>query len=109
MVAPLKEADTADSRVFPIIDTDLFAGVALPVRDSFLLMSNEWQATSGDPDSLIPIADRDHPGQTLWAPMAKGGEGAGACLVDVRDDCKTRRIGTPIPAFGFSIKAGLTF
>ncbi|MEZ4318068.1 MAG: hypothetical protein R3F61_11210 [Myxococcota bacterium] len=105
---PLKAKDRADTRVFPVIDTDLFGGVALPFRDSILLLSNQWRRDASDPSSLAPMEDAEHPNQGLWAPLAKGGEDAGACLVDVRE-CKTRRIGSPIPAFGFTLKAGLTF
>ncbi len=103
--APLGKKDKADTRVFPVIDTDLFAGVALPFRDSIFLISNQAPGSTNDnPVYLNRGAEGDQNG-SVWAPLAAGG-GNEACI---DDSCRLRRIGRAIPAFGFTLKAGLTF
>ena len=103
--APLGKKDKADTRVFPVIDTDLFAGVALPFRDSLFLISNQAPgSTDEDPIYLNRGAAGDQAG-SVWAPLAAGG-GNEACI---DGSCRLRRIGRAIPAFGFTLKAGVTF
>ncbi len=98
---PMKKTDRADTRVFPVIDTDLFAGMAVPFRDSKLLLTT-FEGTGEEATSLTT-----NEGDTLWTPMARGGRDQGACLDP--SACDVRKLGTPIPAFGFTLSAGLTF
>jgi hypothetical protein len=101
---PLKKNARADTRVFPVIDTDLFAGIALPFRDTRLLMTNRIDPEDDTTALLTPGGD------TLWAPMARGSAdsgGQGACLDP--GSCDVRKLGSPIPAIGFTLSAGLTF
>jgi hypothetical protein len=104
--APLGKKDKTDTRVFPVIDTDLFGGVALPFRDSIFLISNQAPGSTEENPVLLNTgtSDSDQAG-SVWAPLASGG-GTNACI---DESCSFRRIGRPIPAFGFTVKAGITF
>jgi len=107
--APIGKKKKVDGRVYPVIDTDLFGGAAMPFRDSIFLISNKQVAADGLGDDglgydFIPAAG----GGSIWAPLATGG-GKEACLAAVDTNCKIRKIGKAIPAFGFTVKAGVTF
>ncbi|MCB9675080.1 MAG: hypothetical protein H6737_08180 [Alphaproteobacteria bacterium] len=107
---PLGKNDKTDSRVYPVIDTDIFGGIAMPFRDSIFLLSNKQAAPGGSPGDdgqgydYLRTPDGSAEG-SVWAPLAAGG-GSEACIDAT---CKFRRLGPPLPAIGFTIKAGLTF
>ncbi|MEZ4318067.1 MAG: hypothetical protein R3F61_11205 [Myxococcota bacterium] len=108
---PLGNKDKTDTRVFPVIDTDVFGGVAMPFRDSIFLISNKKAAvgggegTAGGGYDFLAQQDGDQVRGSVWAPLAAGG-GEDACIDNT---CKLRKLGRALPAFGFTVKAGITF
>lgn len=94
-----KKKEKPDSRVHMVVDTDLFAGAMVPFGSSLLLLS-PYYPDDNDPDSRV------------WGRTSKEGN---ACVTaeglnGTCDDGSTvRKFGRPMPNFGFTLRAGLTF
>jgi hypothetical protein len=94
-----KKKEKPDSRVHAIVDANVFAGAMLPHSDTLLLLNAIGDPNPGS-DAVVGY------GRTLR------GTPNSPCTVDATNTSCERRIkrfGRPIPNFGFSAKAGLTF
>lgn len=104
IAAKPKKKRKADSRVQALIDTEIFGGVLVPYGDTIHLLTNV------DSEGVLTNGTGN-----VWGRQAAGANRGIAFQNTTNGEVtdanppKLRKIGSPIPTFGFVLKAGLTF